>query len=416
MQCPNCRAAVPAASRYCNACGASVVPARPQASPPPVQTYQPQNPYPTQHPYGQVPGMETTQQYPPGYMPGTEAPLPRKKPIALLAAVIAALVVGIAGVSAALWQRSRNPVVASNPSVLPSGPGVPQAGGTENPPHPGVVAVPGTGTPAPGPPVTGAPGTPKQDDGLAPPVTGAGGGGPPRGPMVTSSKNNPDAPGYPVVGGQGTPRPNAPPVTGGQGSTPPVRQPVTGGGAPPAPRDNSDFDRYLRWLQFVENERNNLRAQGETESFHVIDSFYQAMLGLADPDTNDAQLQAQMDQNLRNSLQRTVAAINNFGRNITRSKPAVPSDCRALDSYYMAAVRLEAEQTAVLLDALARKDIGRIRAVGSRTVASIDTNLGAANRQLEEVYRQRGLNPQFRIQTGGNSSMLGGLVGLGGMR
>jgi hypothetical protein len=63
----------------------------------------------------------------------------------------------------------------------------------------------------------------------------------------------------------------------------------------------------------------------------------------------------------------------------------------------------------------ARKDIGRIKQLGRAGVSNIDMNLGMANRELERVYHQRGLNQQFRIETGGNSSMLGGMTGLGGL-
>jgi hypothetical protein len=68
-----------------------------------------------------------------------------------------------------------------------------------------------------------------------------------------------------------------------------------------------------------------------------------------------------------------------------------------------------------LLDALVRKDIGRIKQIGRTATGRIDRNLGMANMRLEQAYRGRGLNQQFRIETGGNASMLGGLMGMGGM-
>jgi hypothetical protein len=165
----------------------------------------------------------------------------------------------------------------------------------------------------------------------------------------------------------------------------------------------------------VENERAKLRAAGETQSFRVIQSFYAAAFNLADPDANDAQVQAQFDANLRAQLNQAVRDIGLFRNNILRSKPPVPADCGALDQYYMAAVGQEAQETAALLDALNRKDIGRIKQIGGSGVGLIDRNLGLANKALEKVYRGRGLNQQFEIQTGGNSSMLGGMVGLGGV-
>jgi len=72
-------------------------------------------------------------------------------------------------------------------------------------------------------------------------------------------------------------------------------------------------------------------------------------------------------------------------------------------------------QATARLDALGRRDIGTIKQIGGSGVGLIDRNLGLANRALERVYRGRGLNQQFEIQTGGNSSMLGGMVGLGGI-
>jgi hypothetical protein len=181
------------------------------------------------------------------------------------------------------------------------------------------------------------------------------------------------------------------------------------------PPDNSDFDRYLRWLQFIENERAGLRAQGETEAFRVIDSFYQAALQLADPYSNDVQVQQQFDQGMQLTLQRALRAAQVM-RNNLRTHPPVPPDCRALHQFYTTAAAQEADQTALLLDALARKDIGRVRSVGRSGMGMIDRNLGQANLELERVYKGRGLNPQFRIETGGNSSMLGGMLGLGGLR
>lgn len=290
---------------------------------------------------------------------------------------------------------------AQAPSV-PHAPGVQQAATPEGPTGPGAM-LGRNPVPPPGPPVTA---TNKGPDGIAPSVLMGPGGQAPSGPSVVSSPGTPDLPAGPSPLQQTPPQPRP-----GQS---PLQQPNRAmPQAPPAPPDNSDFDRYLRWMQFVENERSGLRAQGETEAFRTVEGFYQIMLGLADPDSNDAAMERQFQQSLQLQIRRTVAAIQLFRTNIMRTRPPVPSDCKALDQYYLSAVSQEGVQTAALLDALSRRDIGAIRRVGKTGVAKIDRDLGMANRKLEEVYRQRGLNQQFQIETGGNSSMLGGLIGLG---
>lgn len=406
MHCPNCRAALPPNSRFCNACGAAIGAGGnpPTVSMPPQGSYQQQ---PTM-----MPGANQTRGYAPQppqqYVPPVGASEPRK-PVALLAAAIALIVLLIGLGAFALTRGSRNPVVAGTTPAPSNGPGVQMAQGSPGaPPTPGVVAQRGGPPPDPGKPVVAAP--TKPDDGMAPPVTMAPGSARPSAPGVVTT---PSAP--PVPAG---PNPIAVPSRPAPPAPNPIAQPPRQAAAPPpapAPPDNRDFDRYLQWLQFVENERAGLRARGETQSFRVIGQFYQAMFGLADPDANDAQIQQQFDRTLQGELRDCLTATRLFANNITRTKPPVPADCRALDSYYMAAVRQEAQTTVLLMDALAHKDIGRIKQVGSAGVGSIDQNLGMANRQLEQVYRQRGLNQQFVIKTGGNSSMLGGMIGLSGM-
>ncbi len=368
--------------------------------------------------YGQAPaagyssGPQQTGQYrnlgggpAPAYQP-TVAQAPDKKPVMLLAALLSLIVAVVAVAGLAISGRLKNPVVGSQSAKLPTGPGVQMAQGTAAPAGPGVLGTT-PGSPAPGAPITGT--TPK-DDGMAPPVTVSGGNGSPQGPSVVTSQGGPATPlgPNPIASPQPAP-PRAPAVTGSPNQPAPVPQ------APPAPPNNADFDLYLRWLRYVENERGTLRAQGETTSFRLIEGFYQTALGLADPDANDAMIQQQFNAQLQQTLNLTLNSIRAFRANITRTKPFVPADCRALDAYYLRAVDLEGQQTALLMDALMRKDIGRIKSIGRSGVASIDQNLGMSNRELERVYQQRGLNQQFRIQTGGNSSMLGGMIGLGGM-
>jgi len=142
---------------------------------------------------------------------------------------------------------------------------------------------------------------------------------------------------------------------------------------------------------------------------------YDTLFRLSDPDANDAQEQQRFQQGLRNQLNRAVADVRLFRANIIRSKPPVPPDCKVVDSYYMRAVDREGQQTAIVLDALARGDAGTIQRVGSSGVGSIDQDLGNANLALERAFRGRGLDPQFRIETGKSSSMLGSLMGMGGL-
>jgi len=405
MHCANCRAPLAPGSRFCNGCGAAVT-----AGPAPVGertgAYQrppnaPQPPHPGMAPTFQVPG--NTPYY------GAPDPMPAKKPIALLAAILALVAGGVVAGSLFLFQKSRTAVTAGQVAAVPQAPGLQQAPTQSLPQGPGVVTAPGTPQ-APGQPVTGAPQTPK-GDGLAPNVMMAPGSQAPTAPSVTQAPSV-QAPAAPPVLSAPTQAPApAPPVTGAA----PRSQPKPQAPAQPQVVDNSDFDRYIRWLQFVEQERSGLRAQGETESFRMIESFYQTAMGLADPDSNDAVMQQQFDRNIQITLQRTVAAIRLFRQNIIRTKPAVPSDCKALDSYYMAAMEQEGLLTANLIDALTRKDIGRIKMLARGGTANIDRNLGQANLRLEQAYRGRGLNQQFRIETGGNSSMLGGLMGMGGL-
>lgn len=335
-------------------------------------------------------------------------PMPAKKPIALLAVVLLLVAGGVVAGSLFLFQKSRTAVTGGQVAAVPQAPGLQQAPTQSLPQGPGVVTAPGQPQ-VPGQPVTSAPQRPKED-GMAPNVLMAPGSKTPTAPSVTQATS--------------VQTPSAPPVMAAPNQAPKPAAPVTGA-TPVQPRpqvpaqpqvvDNSDFDRYLRWLQFVEQERSGLRAQGETESFRMIEGFYQAALGLADPDTNDAVLQQQFNQNIQVTLNRTIAAIRLFRQNILRTKPPVPTDCKALDQYYMAAMEQEGIVTANLIEALARKDIGRIKMLAKGGTGSIDRNLGMANLRLEQVYRSRGLNQQFRIETGGNASMLGGMMGLGGL-
>lgn len=380
MNCSRCRARLAGGSRFCNSCGSPVLTGAPAAPPPGMPP-----PPVAAHSMHAAPGQAA-------------AVLPRRRKAPMWLFAMLGLLAALAATAGIMMASSGGRSVLGNLGVpLPAAPSV--AHGSSPAPPPGAPVVAGVDpAPAPGAPVVGG-SSPSPD--LAPPLTVANGARPAPAPSVIQG-GQPAAPPKPAVIAGANPAPApAPPVVGARPTQ------------PPAPRDNSDFDRYLRWLQKVENFRNGLRARGETQSFRVIEQFYQSMLGLSDPMGDDMAIQRNFQANLQRELQAVVHDINLTWQNINRTKPPVPVDCRALDEYYMRAVRLEGEQTIVVMNALQRKDIGAIKAAGRIGVAQIDQNLGFANRELEEVFEQRGLNQLFRIETGGKSSMLGGLMGLG---
>jgi hypothetical protein len=172
-------------------------------------------------------------------------------------------------------------------------------------------------------------------------------------------------------------------------------------------QDTADFDRYLRWLQFVEHERSRMRAQGETQTFSVMSTFSDTIVRGQSPRAASAARRA--EQGLQGRVAQAARAVGLFRQNIVRTKPPVTSDCKPLDAYYTRAVMLEAETTAALLGAVARRDLGRMRTLARSGAAEIDRNLGMANKCLENVLRERGLAQQFRIQSGSSSSLLGGV-------
>lgn len=185
-------------------------------------------------------------------------------------------------------------------------------------------------------------------------------------------------------------------------------------GRPSAARgepDNLGFDKYLRWLRFVEQERAGLRAQGETVAFQQMED---ALKKLPANDPNRAVL---MRQN-RQVISQTIQALRAFRNNIAKSRQTltVPSDCKTLDAFYVSALDQETETTGRLLLAIANENEGQIRSIGKDGVGSIDMNLGQANRELKKVYEGRRLSQLFTIETGGNSSLLGGMTGIGGSR
>jgi hypothetical protein len=399
MVCSYCRTAVQPGSRFCNACGTPLA-AGAQPAQQPTQQWQ-QAPQPTQQ--WQDPHAGAAQQtvaWDPSQVNGqfAAAAVPGKKPWLILALLLA-LVAGAVGVAAVAITRAGKPLTAQNHTPVPAGSGVVQTVNPGMPQGPGLVTSQ-SGVPSSGNPVTA---NTKGKDDMAPSVMMSQGGNP-NAPSVTAAQQ---------------PRiPSAPSVTG---ATPRVSQPgtpMTAQPQAPAPPDNADFDRYLKWLRFVENERAGLRAQGETVAFQQIEGYLNAMITMSDPDPSaDRAIENFQAQNTQ-MLNTTVRAINAFRANVIQSRRnlLVPADCKALDQYYMAALDKEIETTATLMSAMANRNIGQIRSIGTRGVGSIDMNLGMANKELKKAYEGRGLNQLFTIETGGTSSMLGGLTGIGGLK
>ncbi len=400
MVCSYCRAAVQPGSRFCNACGTPLAAPAPAAQQP-TQQWQQQPAQPTQQ--WQNPSAGAAQQtvaWDPAQVNGqyaAAAPVPAKKPWLILSLLLA-LIAGAVGVAAVAITRGGNPLTAQSQKAVPPGSGVVQTTNPQLPQGPNAVNSQ-SGLPTSGSPVTGSV---KGKDDMAPSV-------------MMSQGGNPNAPS--VTGAQQPRIPTAPSMTGqvqtAQPATPMTAQPQ----APPVP-DNADFDKYLKWLRYVENERAGLRAQGETVAFQQIEGYLNAMITMSDPDPSaDLAIENFQAQNTQ-MLNRTVQAIQAFRANVIQSRRAllVPADCKGIDAYYMKALDQEIATTAALMSAMANKNMGQIRSIGTRGVGSIDMNLGMANKELKKAYEGRGLNQLFTIETGGNSSMLGGLTGIGGLK
>jgi hypothetical protein len=402
--CPQCRMALPQGSRFCNHCGA-VLGGQPGAERTQAMPQQP--PYDPsqrtqqlhQQPYNPAAG----QPYNPAAGAAYAAPVATGggRPWWILAILLLVVAGAVTTGVVALARRGQPSVVAGQQPQAPIGPGVAQNTNPGMPAAPGVTQNPVGQPPPPGSPVTGAPKNPDSD--MAPGITMGPGSGTPTAPSV--------------VAGRQVPLPPGPAVTGAPTSAPPPAAPVVSGQpqAPPAPRDNSDFDRYLRWMQYVENERRNLRSVGETQAFSLMEGYLNTLLSLSDPDANETITAQQMEQRTAAMFQRTLAAIQAFQQNIVRTRPPVPSDCRTLDNLYLAAAQREGQATAQLVAAMSRRDIGTIKTIGRQAVGDINSKLGQANLELERVYKGRGLNQLFKIDAGGGSSMLDGISGLGGL-
>src|SRR2546423_108148 len=116
MHCPNCRAALPANSRFCNHCGSAIAPGgqQPMQAPPPGAPgvrgpAYPQAPQPTQYPSA-LSG---------GYVPAMAEPASARRPVWLLAAAVALVLLLVIIGSVAVAHGFRNPVVANAHHTLP---------------------------------------------------------------------------------------------------------------------------------------------------------------------------------------------------------------------------------------------------------------------------------------------------------
>lgn len=439
MQCPNCRTSLPPGSRFCNGCGASMgTPAAPtgsagrpgapqntQAPPPPRAWGQPAQPSGQGQPgygssnqtqygqtqYGQQPGYappdNRTLSYP-SAPPPAAAPEARK-PIGLLIGAIVLLLVTVAGGTVMVVKgRGKNQasVTAVQTPSLPDGPGALQSSTPEAPAGPGLLnnrVAPPPNAPA----VTGA--TKKPDD-MAPSVLLGSGSTPPTAPSVVSGSATPPPPAAPsVLNAQPTPPPAAPPVTA---ATPPRPRATPQPAPAPAPRDHRDFERYLQWLQFVENERVALQAQGQVAMFQqqvapLMDQLNMALDPEAMSEAQMANRQFQLKAGLVRDVQRAMAQ---FHQNVMRTKPPVPADCRGVDNYYMSAMNVEQQVTLQSIQAFANNDLARLLVIKQTGTRPIYQNLRMADHALRQVFKSRELPVVFEITDSKGGLGMSGLV------
>jgi hypothetical protein len=426
MQCPKCGAALPAASRFCNTCGAAV-----SASPPPARpapTVRPPSPqqtrsmqptrrvpappgYPTGAPH---PGAALPPMPPPGgqqaWGPAAGQPPPvaarsNKKPVLLLALLLLLVAGSVGAVGVALVRGKGNPVVGFRQAPSSNGPGVEQAVGAPAPNAPGIVTANG-GLPVPGAPVTGQG---KNPDGLAPSVV-MGRAGTPNGASVTQVQI-PNAPATPsavgIIGPTGTPGPG---------------MAQSAQAAPPHPPDNSDLDKYLQWLRYVEGQRQVLREVADpAELLKLSLAPLTAVQGAFGDDDNQGDPQQALDRDLNATTNKIVRAIREFHAKIagSRARLVVPRDCQVLDNEYMGAVNAESQLLPDVLTAMRlgmqNHDTRGLMATRRRIQTEIYPRLTRADAALNRVYRGRGLDPAQNFKIDSKPLMDGGGGGLGGL-
>lgn len=425
MHCANCRAALAPGSRFCNACGAAVAappapgmertaqfPRPPAAGQPPAGM--PPSGMPPRPGMPPPPGMPSQAGMAPTYQvpsqtpyPGTPEAMPAKKPVALLAAVLALVATGVVAGSLFLMKKSNTAVTAGQVAAVPEAPGLQQAPTQALPQGPGVVTAPSRPQ-VPGQPVTSAPQRPKED-GMAPNVMMAPGSQAPTAPSVTQAPSV-QAPTAPAVTAA-PPQPQTP-------AAPVTRAPSVRPAAPaPAPVvDNRQFDRYIQWLQFVEDKRQEFRnvAAGDLPNF--VSRIYDIGINSENPERD---LEIMVNQYNRNILVSTRMFQNSLRKSRVDWRLTVPPDCQELDRNYMEAVTLEAESTGMIMQSLGEamrlKNIGMAKTTGERFKRMVYPRLKAANRELDRVYKARGYDPDANIHIDDKPLMGDSNNSLGGM-
>lgn len=410
MNCPICRAALPAGSRFCNACGASIGGGAPQGD----RTISYPAPQPQAGPPVGRPGAPA-----PGYSPNPSSYLPpvpqRKKPVALLAALITLVVVGVGGATVALVKNRQQPSVVAGPNggLVPGNP-ITEVASSSLPAGPAATSTP-VPAPTPGKAVTATPNLPrpKGGDDMAPAVT-MGPDRSPTGPSVTSVQSVPVPAAPPVTMAPSSPAKPQAPVTGTPSARPRPAPSVTG---TPQPQANNDpvFDKYLQWLQFVEGERQKMDAVKGTMEQQEIKEFYDLVLQMGS-DTSpeaDRKMMAYPQQKMAQfaEIQRRQQI---FWNNMLRTKPPVPEDCKFLDYYYTTAAKLSIQTAQQLQGALTSGNYGAIQVL-SKNSAVINANLKRANAELEKVRDVRRLPFTWAIQESGGGGGMGLGLGLPGM-
>lgn len=419
MHCPNCRAAAPAGSRFCNTCGTAFA-AGPPAAPARAQQRRAPAPPPPAPSHYAPPGYA-----PPGYagqgpqygMPPAPPPAPPgKRPVWLLL-LVCALVFGaaVAG-SAFLIQRSRQSVVGGKQPVLPTGSGVEQAVGTETPAGPGVVTG-RTPVPVPGRPVVGSSQLPS---GMAPGITMSSPPGAPAAPSVFQVRKPgvPQGPSPVVV----MPQPQRP---GPSAVAAPPRLPQP----QPQMADNRDLFNYLAWLSAVEEERNILRDQGLSFAIERMTSLSTAgVLSQLEDLTADAGTApdpaVQHRRRVNEVISHLAFAINKFQVQFRGSerqiRPRVPPDCQDIHRLLMTSADAELVMMRGILQAINGALSGQPGGIGAlltlqrQAGMAIYTPLRRANSLLDRVYDQRKIDPADRFKLA-DQSLGGGMGGMGGM-
>lgn len=341
-------------------------------------------------------------------MPAPE-PMPNKKPFALLVAMVAVVAGSVVAGSLLLVKKSRTAVTAGQVAAVPDAPGLQQAPSQALPQGPGVVTAPSQPQ-APGQPVTSAPQVPK-GDGMAPNVMMAPGSQAPTAPSVTQapSVQAPTAPS--VTAAPAQPQTPAAPVTRA-----PAQQPRPAAPAPAPVVDNRQFDRYIQWLQFVEDKRQEFRnvAAGDLPNF--VSQIYSIGMNSENPERD---LEIMVNQYNRNILVSTRMFQNSLRNSRVQWRLTVPPDCVELDRNYMEAVTLEAESTGMIMqslgEAMRMKNIGMAKTTGERFKRMIYPRLKVANRELDRVYRARNYDPDTNIHIDDKPLMGDSNNNLGGM-